>query len=68
LVLSGTRFSLWILILIQGPYFQDLKETPQAEQVAEKFKKCHSEGAVCPRNLLFVLGLAENADPSLRSG
>jgi hypothetical protein len=56
------------LILIQGPYFQDLKETPQAEQVAEKFKKCHSEGAVCPRNLLFVLGLAEKADPSLRSG
>jgi hypothetical protein len=45
-----------------------VKETPQAEQVAEKFKKCHSEGAVCPRNLLFVLGLAEKADPSLRSG
>jgi hypothetical protein len=37
-------------------------------QVAEKFKKCHSEGAVCPRNLFFISGLAEKADPSLRSG
>jgi hypothetical protein len=26
-----------------------------ALQVAEKFQKCHSKGAVCPRNLLFSL-------------
>jgi hypothetical protein len=39
----------------------------QAEQVAEKFQKCHSEGAVCPR-IRFFLGIGEKADPSLRSG
>jgi hypothetical protein len=26
---------------------------PRGSQVAEKFQKCQSEGAVCPRNLLF---------------
>ena len=57
----------WLVASDEFRKEQDGGNCSTAEEDAEECAPCHSEGDLCPRNLLFLVVLQE-ADPSLRSG